>query len=360
MCGKCNHVVTRDNERRLKERKMKMQNQCFYSRFTEIVMSQGFFLHKNSDGKEAVICSVCVQYCLEKKPDDKEITICNEPHLTCQCEKHLEMNVINLNVDLISKPKFHMNFQNFNFNILSKIQFSKQMYIEYFTSKISDFQSHSTVENSKNFFANFINFKILELFSSFSENWKNKFFHLKNYLETIPHTTLFNLISLDEPISMLTANDAPDFTTAKFYFADYVFNYIVRSFQLKYNNLWNIRTIINMNIFQRYIYLLNIQSFHKFNYFDEQVFISYETLFYEMSSTFLELYENILKFNENFEFTERLISSIFPTMNRIFKYLIKYNILNDELKIKYFELVLDTINLASDIEASKIINLIFS
>ena len=197
-------------------------------------------------------------------------------------------------MDLKSKPKFTNHLQNINFNILNKIPVSKQMYIDYISSKINEYSHNQSSENSKNFFSNFINFKILELFSCFAGLWTNKFFHLKNYFgSNITNEALIKLMSFSEPISMLNENDAADFTTAKFYFAEYVFNYIVKTFQLKYNNLWNIRTILNMNLYQRYIYLFQIKNFFKFNYFDNESLLSLEGVFYDLANTIIELYDNI-------------------------------------------------------------------
>jgi hypothetical protein len=357
MCGKGNHVISKDNEKRIKEKKLKMQNQCFFSKFMEITPNRGFFTFRSS-----VYCSICVEYCLHKKFDELEQciempeglprgnSISGNNYMTCQCEKHYEMNVITLNVDLISKPKFHLYLQNFNFNILSKIPFSKQMYIDYFVGKIRDFHVAPGHENSKNFFTNFINFKILELFSAFAVRWENKFFHVKGYLKDIPNETLFRLMTFDEPMSMIGDTEAADFATSKFNFAEYMFNYITRTHMIKYNNLLNIRTILNMNLYQRFIYLQEIKNFFKFNYFDEENTQSYEHTFIEMGLIFLDLYENILKVNETFDFTDRIMSYVFPTFNRIFKYLIKYNLVNEEVKTKYFELVLETINLVAESE----------
>ena len=342
MCGKGNHHIHKENERRYNEKKLKTMNQCFFSKFMDITPHRGYYKH---EGK--IICSVCVQYCYNKNFTDSDIQTSDEIQPYCNCEKHYEVNVINLNLELISKPKFNLNLQNFNYNILAKINTTKQMYIDYLITKISEYQAAPSHKNSKNFFGNFINFKILELFSAFASRWENKFFHVKNYLQPFSNEILFKMMSLDEPISILTESEAPDFATAKFYFAEFIFNYIIRTYQLKFNNLWNIRTIVNMNLFQRFIYLKEIKSFFKFDYYNNGNMNSSESKFEEMSITFVDLYENILKINENFEFSSQIFSYIFPTFNRIFKYLIKYNIISNELKAKYFELVLDTLSLGN-------------
>jgi hypothetical protein len=343
MCGKGNHHIHKENERRYNEKKLKTMNQCFFSKFMDITPHRGYFKY---EGK--IICSVCVQYCCNKSFSDPEIHLSDEIQPYCNCEKHYEVNVINLNLELLSKPKFHLNLQNFNYNILAKITTTKHMYIDYLITKISEYQAAPSHKNSKNFFSNFINFKILELFSAFASRWENKFFHVKNYFQPFSNEILFKMMSLDEPVSILTENEAPDFATAKFYFAEFIFNYIIRTYQLKYNNLWNIRTIVNMNLFQRFIYLKELKNYFKFDYYNNGNMNSSDSKFEEMSVTFVELYDNILKINENFEFSSQIFSYIFPTFNRIFKYLIKYNHISNELKAKYFELVLDTLSLGSE------------
>lgn len=346
MCGKCNHVITKENERRLKEKRQKLQNICFFNKFFDVTPNKGYFLNNN-----VIHCAVCVQFCLQKKLEDPTLQSCNDDQGPCQCEKHYEINVINLNVDLISKPKFNLNLQNFNFNILSHIPATRQMYIDYLIAKVSEYEKSPTYEMSKTFFTNPINFKILELFSAFAVRWENKFFHVQNYLN-VSDDLLFKLVAFSEPIRMLSENDAADFVTAKFYFAEYVFNYIVRTYQLKFNNLWNVRTILNMNIYQRFIYLQEIKNFFKFNYDDYENLQSNENIFLDLANNILDIYENILKVNENFDFMERILSYVFPTFNRIFKYLIKYNIVDEATKSRYFELVLDSINMANEREGN--------
>jgi hypothetical protein len=338
-CGKTNHVVTKENERRIIEKKGRQLNQCFFSKFMDVTPNRGYFKYENT-----ILCPVCVQYCHVKQFTD--VSPVDRDDVFCQCEKHYDLNVINLNVDLISKPFFHKHFQNVNYNILSRIPFSRELYIDYIVEKINDFHKNPTTENSQAFFSNFINYKTLELFSTFAVRWENKFFHVKNYLNNVPSDILINLLCFNEKFHINNVNEITDYTTSKFYFAEYLFNYFLRTFMLSNNNLLNVKTIINMNLYQRFIYIQEIQNFYKFK--DPGIERNYDKVFPEFTNTVLELYETILKVNESFDFTEKIVSYIFPTFNRIMKYLIKYNLINDDLKLKYFELVLDTINLANE------------
>jgi len=342
-CGKKNHIISNENEKTFENKKLNAQNQCFFTKFMEITPNRGMFRYQNTR-----ICSICLDCCYGLKPNNYDIEpLLEENNFTCKCNKHYELNVINLNVDLMSKPKFHFHLQNFNFNIISKIPESKQRYLDFLIKEIKNYTSNDNDENNRAFFTNFVNYKILELFSFFAQRWENKFFHVKNYLQEYEPSQIIDLLKIKE-WNKITSDNAANFVNSKFYFAEYLFNYFVRTYLLKYNNLLNIRTILNMNLYQRVIYLQKINEFRKFDYFKEdksnREFSNIQTL----SDTIFQVYDEILKINEASDLKETILTYVFPNFNRIFKYLIKYNIVNDTQKSKYFELVLETINIAND------------
>ena len=162
----------------------------------------------------------------------------------------------------------------------------------------------------------------------FATRWENKFFHVKDYFKGIPPKKLISLMPLSENAADINEAIRGDFFSAKFYFAELVFNYLIRTYLLKYNNLWNIRTIINMNLWQRKVYLQEIKQFFKFHSKVEDAY--QEDVIEYMINSYLELYDSILIFNDtdndNSNLQGILFSYIFPTFVRIFKYLI--NILN--------------------------------
>jgi len=344
MCGKTNHVLTQENENRFNDKKLKSLNKCFFTKFMEITPNKGIYIYNNLK-----VCSVCIEYCLGKNLDSPDVKpIYDEDTYSCKCPKHYELNVINLNVDLISKPKFHFHLQNFNFNILCKIPASREIYLDYFVNSIDGYITNMNDENSKNFFTNFINYKILELFSTFAVRWENKFLHMKNYLLNRKSSDVIELLKFKEPLSIIEPSKAADFVNCKFYFAEYLFNYFIRTYQLKYNNLWNIRTILNMNLYQRLVYLYKIKDFQHFNFFEDKKSNNEFNDIELLSHTIMQLYEEILKMNEVYDCKEIILTYVFPTFNRIFKYMIKYNIVDDSLKSRYFDAVLDSINLANE------------
>ena len=341
-CGLNNHQITQEMEDTAKEKIENAQNQaqCFYSKFFEVTPNKGYFKYEGT-----TYCAVCVEYCLGLKFDDANVSPCEPGRNICYCPNFHEVNVIKLNADFISRRDFKKHLRNFNFNILFKISKSKQMYVDTLINQINQYTTKKNLEQNREFFKNFIIYKILELFSAFSAYWENKFFHVvPSLLGVYKIKDLFNLMSLNELTSTLDQDIATNFISAKFYFAEILYNSIVKVYMLKYNNLWNIRTIINMNLYQRFIYIHNIKNFSLLckeppedNYLDELV------------SNILDLYDNILKINERFPVIfEKLLSYVFPTFNRIMKYLIKYNIMNDSSRKRYFDLVLETLLLQNE------------
>ena len=54
MCGKGNHVNSCENERRLRDKRIKLQNQCFYNKFMDVTPNRGYF-----DLNGVVLCTMC-------------------------------------------------------------------------------------------------------------------------------------------------------------------------------------------------------------------------------------------------------------------------------------------------------------
>ena len=347
-CGEYNHEITENNLRTFQERKNKKSNFCFYRKFMNICPNEGFYEYDNK-----TFCAVCMDYCIDLSDNEKknldDYKIPYKQTLVCQCPKHFEPNVVNLNLDFNSKPKFHLHFQNINFNILSKIPFTRDKYLNYLYQKIKEYMECSTARQkreSQKFFSDFITYKILECFSIFAQRWENKFFHIYDFFKDFDKNKLVQLLSLNENVADINEAIRGDFFNAKFYFAELLFNYFIRTYLLKYNNLWNIRTIINMNLFQRYLYQYNIKNFFKFHCNEENAFN--ESLINNLIYAILELYDAILKFTDSDNagnLSDLLYSYYFPTFTRIFKYMIKSHLLSHEQLSKYFELVFDSVKM---------------
>ena len=167
-CGECNHQITEESEQLFQDRQKKQSKLCFYSKLLEVTPGLGFFRYQNK-----TYCGVCIHNCVGLEKDEKDrinqLKIDDsEGNVECLCDKHFEQNIINLNLDFASKPKFNLCFENINFNILSKIPFTKEKYITYLVVQLQDYktkvdQGNDENNESVNFFTNFITGKIFSL-----------------------------------------------------------------------------------------------------------------------------------------------------------------------------------------------------
>ena len=341
-CGLNNHIITPEMKEMFEEKKQGGQDSCacFYSKFFNVVANKGFYKYEDK-----IYCSVCIQYCLKLRPVDDEPEFLGNDitnQYQCQCTKSHEINIIQLNADFISKKNFYRDMREINFNIIFRVPKSKEMYIDTLTQEINNYLIKKDSDMNLAFFKDILVIKSLELFSMFSVYWENKFWYiLPSIFEPYNISDLFNIFSIGDLINKLDKNSVINFTAAKFYFAELMFDYVIRRYTCTYVNLLNVKTILNMNLYQRLIYIHQIKVFHLYskkpmehNYLDELV------------TNVVDLYDNILKINERFPSVfERIISYVFPTFNRILKYCIKYNIVTEETKKKYFYLVYETLQI---------------
>ena len=341
-CGLNNHIITPEMKEMFaqKQKGNKELSVCFYSKFFKIIPNKGFF---RFEGK--IYCSVCIQYCVKVRPYDEppeflDNDIKNE--YQCECTKNHEINIIQLNADFISKKNFFKDLREINFNLILRLPKAKEIYIDTFIQEINNYLIKKDVESDFVFFNDILVNKSLELFSMFSVYWENKFwFILPSMLNQYNVSDLFNILSLGDVVNKLDESMVINFISGKFYFAELLFDYIIRTYTNTYCNLFNVKTILNMDLYQRLIYIHQLKAFHFYNknpmennYLDELV------------ENVVDLFDNILKINERFpSLFERIISYVFPTFNRILKYCIKYNIITEETKEKYFSLVFETLQI---------------
>ena len=341
-CGLNNHIITPEMKQMFEQKKKgnKQVYACFYSKFFNVIPNKGFYKYNDK-----IYCSVCIQYCLKIRPSDEQPEFLDNDithQYQCQCTISHEINIIQLNADFISKRFFYKHLREINFNLILRIPKSKEIYIDTLTQEINNYLVKKNAEMNLAFFKDILVYKSLELFSMFSVYWENKFwFILPSMFKQYNMNDLFSIFSIGELINKLDKNSVINFTAAKFYFAELMFDYIIRTYTCTYVNLLNVKTILNMNLYQRLIYIHQLKVFHLYNkqpmekdYLDELV------------TNVVDLYDNILKINERFPTVfERIISYVFPTFNRILKYCIKYNIVTDETKKKYFYLVYETLQI---------------
>ena len=319
----------------------------------KITPSYGFYKYK---GK--TYCGVCIRHCIQLEPDEKDLLekFKTNNSKECNCLKHFEQNLVNLNLDFASKPKFNLCFENINFNILYKIPLTQEKIFNYLISRINTYitktskEGCSPGEESKLFFSDFITGKILECFSIFSSRFENKYFFIDDYLKQFPKHKLIELMKMTEDITSIDDGVRGQFFKTKLHFAEFLLNYLIRRYNIQHNNLWNIRTLLNMNLFQRRIYIHETKSFYKFQQKEDGIYN--ERLIRNYTDNILELYEIIYHFCENDKDTlkNELFDYYFPTLNYITKYLMKINFYASDQIEKYFDLVFDTLLLWFDMQ----------
>jgi len=341
-CGLNNHIITPEMKEMFasKQKGGKEQCMCFYSKFFKVIPNKGFFKYNDK-----VYCSVCIQHCIKFKPNEQPPVFLDNDikcEYQCECRKNHENNIIQLNADFISKRNFFKDLREINFNLILRLPQAKELYLDTFMQEISNYLVKKDDESNFAFFNDILVNKTLELFSMFSVYWENKFWYILPWmLNKYSITDLFNILSIGDIINKLDEGTIVNFASGKFYFAELLFDYIIRTYTNTYCNLFNIKTILNMDLYQRLIYVHQLKVFHLYN--EKPMEANYLD---ELVTNVVDLYLNILRINERFpSLFDRIISYVFPTFNRILKYCIKYNIITEETKEKYFSLVSETLQI---------------
>ncbi len=349
-CGVHNHVISQNLEKYYNEVKRELKRKCFYYEFFRFTLNLGFY----HDPKEnQVICCICRDFCIS---DNKDLVPLKKSKKTqvCECEKHYEENLLNINQDLLKHElDFKKYIMNFNFNLINTVPNSQKVYFQFLKEKLEGYEKKAAVSEEElkieanRFFKDFFLFNLLILFDELTFKYKNKFYSLGNFFG-VEKETLIKLIN--QPLGNISENDAKDLMKTKTLFGKMIYYTFSRSFILKYNNLFEHTSIINMNVFQRELYLIEAKSFfkHSVKSNEEENEKKYIESLDDLPISLLEIYETVLKINENVDIFEEISQVIFRVFNRTFKHLIKYNMIADEHINKYFELVLDTISIYND------------
>ena len=338
-CGRGNHEV--------KGYGNQIRPSCIYSKFCEITPSNEQVKIGNK-----YYCPVCAEKCINKQAMEKENQKENEyqysnleQRKSCSCPNSHGSNIISINNELFNKKDFSKHMRNFNVNILFKIQKTKQLYIKSLTDQLKKYAVKKTTQDNFEFFTNFLNVKILELFSYFSIYWKNKYVSISTFLYDFQIDDLLELMSIPKDMHQPSDKEAKDFYNSKLYFAELLFNYFIKSQLIKNNNLFSMKTILNMTVGQRFIYLMNAKDFYIFENIRDNDNGNNQmgSIIQKVGQHILVLFDTIIKQSDQIKW--EYISNSFTTFNRIMKYLIKYNLIGEESKNKYFEIVLEALHL---------------
>ena len=133
-------------------------------------------------------------------------------------------------------------------------------------------------------------------------------------------------------------------------------NVIVKTSWIKNNNLFSMKTILNMTVGQRFIYLMNAKDFYIFENIRDNDNGNNQmgSIIQKVGQHILVLFDTIIKQSDQIKW--EYISNSFTTFNRIMKYLIKYNLIGEESKNKYFEIVLEALHLLFMKMIKKVLN----
>ena len=340
-CGKFNHYVTSYNFAKLKR-------ECFYSKFFEVTPNRGFYINPNS--KEQY-CSVCFDNdnCLSEECKNqlvfKNINNSNTV-LNCDCESHNhDLNVISLNLELAKHVDLPFYMRNFNVNILFKIQTSKNLYIEQLINQIELYNRNKSSSTNYDIFTGYTNNSIFQLFAFFNRNWKNKYVFLNPFLEQFSLDDLIDFMKIPPDIFLNNEVSAKLYYSGKFYFAEILFNYFIKSHIAKHNNLLSLKTVLNLEIGHRLHFMKNAKDFFKFNYDEDLNVTKGEEIIKnidKLANEFMNLFNEFQTKAEKFSWD--IFQSPFNSITLIFKYFIKYNLLSDTLRTKYFSLIGDVLH----------------
>ena len=340
-CGKFNHYVTNTNFSKLKR-------ECFYSKFFEVTPNRGFYFNDKTGEQYCSVCfdnENCLSEHLKKKLVYKNIKNENT-ELNCDCDSHNhDLNVISLNLELRKHLNLPLYMRNFNVNILFKIQTSKNLYVEQLINQIEIYiKGKSSSSINYDIFTGYTNNSIFQLFAFFNRYWKNKYIFLNPFLDQFTFDQLIDFMRIPSDIFINNDVTAKLYYSGKFYFAEILFNYFIKSHIAKYNNLFSLRTVLNLEIGHRLHFMKNAIHFFKYNYDEELNDKKAEEIIshiQKLGEEFLNLFYEFQIKAEKFGW--EIFSEPFNSFVLIFKYFIKYNLINDYLKTRFFDLVLDTL-----------------
>ena len=237
-CGLNNHIITPEMKEMFAQKQKGDQDRraCFYSKFFKVIPNKGFYKFNDK-----IYCSVCIKYCIKIKalddpPEFLDNDIKNE--YQCECTKNHEINIIQLNADFISKKDFFKDLREINFNLILRLPKAKEIYIDTFMQEISNYLVKKDDESNFAFFNDILVNKTLELFSMFSVYWENKFWYILPWmLNKYNISDLFGILSIGDIINRLDESMVVNFASGKFYFAELLFDYVIRTYTNTYCNL---------------------------------------------------------------------------------------------------------------------------
>ena len=349
------------NGHKCKKAELIGNEECFYQKFFHYTPNNGFFYGRD----KKTYCSVCYNYCGFIKRDAADFakenkgqqqkyiakSVTEKKDMICCCTNHCNTNAVLLQGDLYSHKNFVKELKNFNSNIFFKNETIKDKLICKLIENIEKIKDEEEMkfqedENLKNFLKDANNVAILTLFYVAFFNWKNKFFYLEEKLFAKIRSKIFAILRYRTDANKGKDGDEDEYEQCKLqlYLANLMFSMNIRKEYIANNNLWNIKTILNMNIKQRKKYFLDKKSKRKTKESTKRIIEAILSIYQKLLTDF---YSDAIRI-------EQIYAELFPLLNKLMKFAIKYCIAENDAVKKYFELVAETIKFLN--ESKKNIN----
>ena len=387
-CGKDNHNVSEKNNETIFKRKNESSNRCVFSKFyvNNTLSTKGFYYVKskiinekkdnekiisiidnnnnnnNNNKKYEILCATCAEGCKNLKLMSlKKLSLIEEQqetdnnNLYCKCNQHYEFSIVNANLDFMSNYLYlERNILNLSLNTFLKINEINTMYFETineFINKLNNksIDTTSALKEYYQFFSNLNIIKSLDLFV-FIKGKSSRYNHLSdNYVDLSLKDTIFKLISY-KPLDL--DNKDYEFCLTRINFSYFSFFSLIKNFYQKTNYNYSLSSVLNMDIVQRYVLFYNSNYFYKIsNKYLENIRINKKLntnkfssdMYDEYANALNEQYEFAIDKNELISFKGKLYYNIYHIYCKIFRFLIKYNLISRNVSIKFFKLSLETI-----------------
>ena len=327
-------------------------NNCFYQKICEFLPNIGYFKIDDLN-----YCPICVQCCVSPKIKNKkrlnkdEILQMKLKNIDlCQCNKHIMGNAHLLQNDIFHHKKLTAAIRNFNFNIFKKDSLLKKICIDYLIDNIIKCNNEKSDKTRLKFLGNTNIQDILHLFYVFSMHFRNKYFFFIPSLIQFENKKLKDEIFKEE-LNLLNIISPPGSQNkymklkVQMYLSNFLFSEYIKKYHIENFNKWNIHTIQNMNIYQRFDNIINVKS-----KIDEKEIENHKNIIYAI----LDIYERLLKeHSSDWILIKDIKSEILPVFCRNIKYVIKYHLYSNEeddsfyLEVtkKFFDLISKTIDI---------------
>ena len=327
-------------------KKCEKANSCFYQKICKFLPNVGYY---NLDGIN--YCPICTFACNTKKVKNKrklkneEVeNLINNNKKICQCQNHIMGNSHLIQSDMYRHKKLTGSVRNLNFNIFGKDNLLKKICIDYLVNYIIKCKN-AKLDNIRLQFLDDSNIQdILRLFYIFSMHFRNKYFYILsslieyNDIEKEDESNLkFNKELFQEEIILSSIPSPPGSLNkykrlkAQMYLANLLFSYKIRKFHIENFNKWNIYTIQNMNIYQRFDLIINATNKVNNNEFED---------YKKIINIILDIYEKILKeHSSDYNLVKDMKKEILPCFCKTIKYVIKYHLFSNEKDDSFYDQV---------------------